>query len=135
MFSEVFMRLVQEKGITTYQVAKATGISQGLMGQYKKGDKIPTAQNLIKIADYFGVSTDYLLGKEDARQKDDIYAMAEGGGASNISKATLREMYDADELLGEENAKRKLEIIQKIKAKDLSLDQLFKISAVIDSIK
>lgn len=135
MFSEVFMRLVQEKGITTYQVAKATGISQGLMGQYKKGDKIPTAQNLIKIADYFGVSTDYLLGKEDARQKDDIYAMAEGGGASNISKATLREMYDADELLGEEIAKRKLEIIQKIKAKDLSLDQLFKISAVIDSIK
>jgi len=33
------------------------------MGHYKRGSKTPTAENLVKIADYLDVSTDYLLGR------------------------------------------------------------------------
>ena len=68
MFTEIFVEILQERNITPYQVAKGTGISQGLMGEYKKGLKIPTTQNLIKIADYLNVSIDLLLGREIKQQ-------------------------------------------------------------------
>ncbi len=35
------------------------------MNEYKNGIKIPTVNNLVKIADYLGVSVDYLLGRTD----------------------------------------------------------------------
>lgn len=65
MFSEKFIKILQSKGITPYKIAKETNISQGLMGQYKQGNKTPTAENLVKIADYLDCSVDYLLGRTD----------------------------------------------------------------------
>lgn len=65
MFTDVFVRLLQEKGITAYRVAKETGISQGLMNEYKSGKKLPTLQNICKIADYLNCSVDYLLKRTD----------------------------------------------------------------------
>ena len=65
MFVERFGDILQNKDITAYRVAKETGISQGLMAEYKKGIKTPTAENLVKIADYLGVSVDYLLCRTD----------------------------------------------------------------------
>lgn len=63
MFNGIFVELLQEKGITAYKVAKDTGISQGLMNEYKNGKRTPTTENLIKIADYLKCSIDYLLGR------------------------------------------------------------------------
>jgi len=57
--------MIAKKEITAYKIAKATGISQGLMNEYKNGRKLPTVQNLIKIADYLDCSVDYLLGRTD----------------------------------------------------------------------
>ena len=65
MFTEQFVKILQKNNITAYRIAKETGISQGLMGEYKKGLKLPTIQNLVKIADYFNCSVDYLLGRTD----------------------------------------------------------------------
>lgn len=63
MFSEIFVQMLQEKGLTAYGVAKKAGIPQGQMNQYKNGKRIPTAENLIKIADCVDCSIDYLLGR------------------------------------------------------------------------
>lgn len=65
MFKDRFMQTIQTKQITAYKVAKDTGISQGLMNEYKNGIKLPTVQNLVKIADYLNVSVDYLLGTSE----------------------------------------------------------------------
>lgn len=65
MFTDRFMQTLQSKKLTAYKVAKETGISQGLMNEYKNGIKLPTVQNLIKIADYLDCSVDYLLGRTD----------------------------------------------------------------------
>lgn len=65
MFKKRLLELFEKRNITAYKLAKDTGISQGLMGEYKKGIKQPTIQNLYKIADYFNVSVDYLLGRTD----------------------------------------------------------------------
>ena len=65
MFTERFKKIVQTNNLTAYRVAKDTGISQGLMAEYHRGDKIPTVNNLVKIADYLDCSVDYLLGRTD----------------------------------------------------------------------
>lgn len=65
MFTKRFVDILQINNVTAYKVAKGTGISQGLMNEYKNGVKLPTIQNLAKIADYLNVSVDYLLGRTD----------------------------------------------------------------------
>lgn len=65
MFTETFVKILQTKDITAYKVAKGTGISQGLMNEYKNGVKLPSIDNLVKIADYLNCSVDYLLGRTD----------------------------------------------------------------------
>ena len=65
MFTEIFVQYIADQNITAYRVAKETGISQGLMNEYKSGKKLPTLQNLLKIADYLNVSIDYLVGRTD----------------------------------------------------------------------
>lgn len=65
MFTDIFVQFIQDKEITPYRIAKETGISQGLMNEYKNGKKLPTLQNLVKIADYLDCSVDYLLGRTD----------------------------------------------------------------------
>ena len=64
MFSKKFVDLLQSQNITAYKVAKDTGISQGLMNEYKSGKKNPTIQNLKKISDYLGVPVGYFLGED-----------------------------------------------------------------------
>lgn len=57
---EIFEKLLQEKGITSYKVAKATGISQTTFSDWKRGRSTPKTDNMQKIADYLGVTLDYL---------------------------------------------------------------------------
>lgn len=68
MFNEIFVQYLQAKGLTAYKVAKDTGIAQGQMNKWKNGKGTPTAENLIKIADYLDCSIDFLLG----RTKDEL---------------------------------------------------------------
>ena len=61
----IFVELLQRNGVSTYQVSKATGIAQSVFLSWKNGISKPKADKLKKIADYFGVSTDYLLGRDE----------------------------------------------------------------------
>ena len=66
MFWKIFLRLCNERGLKPNNVAKHLGIASGTVSGWKNKGQIPQDGNLIKIADYFNVSVDYLLGKEDA---------------------------------------------------------------------
>ena len=61
---EIFERLLQSRNVTAYQVSKATGISQSTLSDWKNGRSVPKMDKMQKIADYFGVTVDYLLGAE-----------------------------------------------------------------------
>lgn len=68
---EIFELLLKKYGVTTYQVAKATGISTASFTGWKQGKWNFKTDKLQKIADYFGVSLDYLMtGKEDSEKKE-----------------------------------------------------------------
>ena len=74
MFWETFVSLCNNKGISPNAVGKVLGISSGSISWWKKG-KIPHDSTIQKLANYFGVSGDYLLGKTEQKEKP-----AEDGG-------------------------------------------------------
>lgn len=62
---EVFEQLLQKFGVTTADVCKATGIGQSTMSNWKNRRNLISGKNAQLIADFFGVSVDYLMtGKE-----------------------------------------------------------------------
>ena len=62
MTYQYFEQLLKMDGSTVYRVSKATGIPASTFTDWKNGRSVPKADKLKKIADYFGVSLDYLMG-------------------------------------------------------------------------
>ncbi len=56
-----YEKLLKLKRTTSYQVAKATGIANSTLSDWKKGRSVPKADKLKLIADYFGVEIERLL--------------------------------------------------------------------------
>ncbi len=48
--------------INQKELAERVGISPSAINQYEKGDKIPSTETLVKLAQELGITTDYLLG-------------------------------------------------------------------------
>ena len=88
---EIFAKLLDERGITAYQVHKDTGVSQSVLSGWKNGQSTPRPMTLRIIADYFGVSVEYLKGETDDRGQKETPAPVSGSGLSedaiNIGKA------------------------------------------------
>lgn len=59
---DIFMQLMEEKGVTAYRVAKDTGITQATLSRWKTGKVSPSIETLQVLAEYFGVTIDYLMG-------------------------------------------------------------------------
>lgn len=68
---EIFVQLLQKYGVTPYKVAKETGVSQSSLTDWKKGRSTPKSDTMKKIADYFGVTIEYLMtGNEEPVKKE-----------------------------------------------------------------
>lgn len=57
---EIFEQLLKEKNLTAYKVHKATGVAQSSLSDWKNGKSKPKYESMKKIADFLGVSVDYL---------------------------------------------------------------------------
>ncbi len=68
MVSDVLRNLISESGKTQVQVASDLGFTQQRFNFYVTGKREPDNETLKNIADYFNVSTDYLLGREGAKK-------------------------------------------------------------------
>lgn len=55
--------LREDMDLRQIDVAKATGIDQKTLSNYETGKTNPDSDAIIKLADFFGVSADYLLGR------------------------------------------------------------------------
>ena len=76
MSYETFKLLCDQKCVTPAVVSRATGIATSTLTEWKKGRYAPKADKLAKIADYFGVSVDYLMTGEDKEYYIDPEAAA-----------------------------------------------------------
>ena len=62
---EVYQRLLDEKGLKNADVARATGISNMTLSDWKRGKSVPKSDKMRKIAEYLNVSVDYLMTGKD----------------------------------------------------------------------
>lgn len=71
MFWERFYDLCQQKNTTPNAVCSQLGLSNATATKWKKGTT-PSGETLSKIANFFNVSSDYLLGKTDIQTKQTL---------------------------------------------------------------
>ena len=64
-FAERIRELRRKQGMTQQALGKIINVGQDSISVYERGLNYPEVRNLIILADYFGVSTDYLLGRTD----------------------------------------------------------------------
>ncbi|MFR9159043.1 MAG: helix-turn-helix domain-containing protein [Ruthenibacterium lactatiformans] len=67
------LELLEKKGVSGAEMSRACGFSNAVFSQWKNRKQNPSATKIAKMAEYFGVSVDYLLGNEEkpAAPKDD----------------------------------------------------------------
>ena len=73
-FGEILAELRQDRGLTQRDLAKLFFVTPGTISNYEKGRHLPDAERLIKIADYFSVTTDYLLGRSSSNLPADVFS-------------------------------------------------------------
>ena len=66
--SEILEELIQEANLDRKTFARNIGFSESRLTDYIRNGKLPTVENLVKMADYFQCSTDFLLGREEYQQ-------------------------------------------------------------------
>ena len=88
--------LLKEHNITAYRLAKDIHVSPSLVGYWLKGEKRPSSKNLQKAADYFHVSTDYLLTGEESKKSSPSANKAEEDDIdiNNLNFALSGEVHD-----------------------------------------
>lgn len=64
-FSERIKELRRKRGMTQEVLGKILGVRQDAISTYENGKNYPEVRNLLVLADFFGVSLDYLLGRTD----------------------------------------------------------------------
>lgn len=97
---QIILELIGKNGLNQSTFCKNVGLSSGQLSDWKSGRSAPGNKSLLKIADYFGVTTDYLLNGTDSNHPeydvtlDDFsYAMLEESGPlSDKDKQTLLDM-------------------------------------------
>ncbi len=73
-FPIILTELRKEKGLSQKEAAAKLGISQALLSHYEKGIRECGQSFLIKVADFYGVTCDYLLGRTKERNELDAIA-------------------------------------------------------------
>ncbi|MCJ7840540.1 helix-turn-helix domain-containing protein [Lederbergia sp. NSJ-179] len=115
MLGKRLKKLRNEQGLTQEQLGKIINVTKVSISGYENGNRTPDTETLQSLADYFEVSTDYLLGRtdKDSEEKtaeeiyedpDFQYAMRSAQGLSEESK---QKVFDFIEMMKEVEKARK----------------------------
>lgn len=66
-FTEQVRALLSLRGLSINKMLKDLSLGSGTFASWEKNNRIPTGDVLIRFADYFDVTTDYLLGRTDEK--------------------------------------------------------------------
>lgn len=96
-FAPRLRMLIDAKGITVRSLAKDLNVSVGVLSDWQNGNKTPRGDSIMKLAEYFGVTADYLLGLTDASVIDtDIRISCDTTGLSEKAVKILSGMEKSD---------------------------------------
>lgn len=67
---ERLAELRRQKGLSQAELARLLNLGQSTIAMYEKNRRAPDYHQLVRLADFFGVSVDYLLGREEEDKKE-----------------------------------------------------------------
>ncbi|HCX61132.1 MAG TPA: XRE family transcriptional regulator, partial [Clostridiales bacterium] len=85
MVGKIIRKLRIEKGITQNELSNYLGLTPKMISFYELGERFPPYDIINKLADYFNVSTDYLLGRSDIKNPEKLLS-----DYSNLSTDDLK---------------------------------------------
>lgn len=90
MFLERTLELIERDKISKNKLLMDLGLGKNSFVNWSERGTVPSAETIEKIADYFGVTTDYLLGRTDIMNEDDLKA------ARQFAADTFKTMLSAE---------------------------------------
>lgn len=86
MFLERIAALISSRGITRNKLLHDLGLDKSSFSNWEKRGTIPSGDVVAKIADYFGVTTDYLLGRTDQKETP---TSGDGDGLNDMERELI----------------------------------------------
>ncbi|MEE1137550.1 MAG: helix-turn-helix transcriptional regulator [Acutalibacteraceae bacterium] len=119
-------KLLAEKDVMQKELADHLGIQHNTISYYLKGERVPDHEKLVAIAEYFNVSTDYLLGRTETKTvEEDIQMICDYTGLNEDAVKCLHECCYT------ENTKTILSYLIAPKSKSRFLNDLINVSACL----
>lgn len=98
---------LEKDNLTQEKLGDKFNVQKGTVSNWENGNRFPDEKTLIRLADYFDVSIDYLLGVTDKRQ------------ANRLSKEDIIRIAPEYAWLFEEEGLQYVELVEGIKAEDI----------------
>lgn len=83
--------LIEQRATSQTELAKVLGITRQAVSSYSLGTTVPDIEKFEKMADYFGVSFDYLIGRSSSKRRDNI-DISEKLGLSEYAIERLKQL-------------------------------------------
>lgn len=117
---EIYCKLRDRKGVKDADVAKATGITKSTFSDWKNGRSKPKDEKLLKIAEYFEVTLDYLRTGEEPSQPDGYYLNDETAQVAQeiFENKELRALFDVQRGMAPEDLKALHQMALALKRKE-----------------
>lgn len=116
----IFEELCKKNNVTPYRVCKETGLTTATISNWKAGRYIPKSDKMQKIADYFGVSVEYLTTGEDRESGEKYYINDETAAIAQkiFENKELRLLFDASQDADPEDLKAVHSMLLALKRKE-----------------
>ena len=100
MFYDLYSELCQKKGVSRSRAAKEIGLSNSTVTKWKNTGAVPSGDTTLKVAEYFGVSVDELMGKQkdpvaqshEVTDDDIKFALFGGGQVSDAQYEEVKQL-------------------------------------------
>lgn len=112
MIGDILKELRLKRQLTSEQLCERLGIKGGSYRNYERNDRKPDYDTLVKLADFYGVSTDYILGRPNAKAPKDPFDEIET--IDEMEKDLIKEWLNLDE----KSRRSFLDVLRKIVLKE-----------------
>ncbi|MGG0017230.1 helix-turn-helix transcriptional regulator [Bacillus subtilis] len=112
-FNETLKKLRREKNLSQKELGNKLGLAESTIGMYEQGKRQPDYETLLKIADFFEVTLDFLLGNPRGGS-----SVKETGDSYNISDPDLQIAFKDASDFSEEARRQAIDFIEYLKEKE-----------------
>ncbi len=112
-FDETLKKLRREKNLSQKELGNKLGLAESTIGMYEQGKRQPDYETLLKIADFFEVSLDFLLGNPRGGS-----SVRETEASYNISDPDLQIAFKDASDFSEEARRQAIDFIEYLKEKE-----------------